>query len=274
MIPLKQALQATAWRLLKIIGRRRGLHYPSNIAKAPLIERLLPRLRDPDDLAATLAGLDPDPARCLLDLRRAGGHLPEPLLTRRYGPWRATRALLAAHRRQTGLSPLEILHLSGLIFRNKTLTPPTIFIPTDLPAVSRPSSVVGRPSSVVRRPSSVVGRPSSVVSGSSSGATDNEQQTTDKEQRTTAKPNLPISPSPHPPISPSPNLPPFHYLCHDLTLLLALLHTQTIRPLHGRQSGLAVPPPFFDGPTVVIISAPLKAGLATAGADIRLGQGG
>ena len=71
MSTLREAVEATSWRCLLVIGRRRGLHFSSNILKTDLVDRLIHTLSDPDNLSTALANL-PEPERhALADLLAA-----------------------------------------------------------------------------------------------------------------------------------------------------------------------------------------------------------
>lgn len=54
MILLREALTRCSWRLLLVIGRRRGLRLSSNAPKAELIDRLDRALVEPANLVTAL----------------------------------------------------------------------------------------------------------------------------------------------------------------------------------------------------------------------------
>ncbi len=118
MLPsLRQALASTSWRLLKIIGRQRGLSYPSNIGKAELVDRLEPVLPDPTSLKAVLGGLSEMEHQALATLSTAGGRLPRHQLDRRFGSLAGGGELLQkVSSSLEALSALERLVIKGLLF--------------------------------------------------------------------------------------------------------------------------------------------------------------
>lgn len=134
MTTLHQALQQTSWRLLKIIGRERGLQFKSNIHKADLINRLHPRLLDPHPLARALTALTDLDRRALADIQTTGGRQALRHLRPRYGDLPRRSAALI-QRLQTAqpdppLSPLERLLKNGLIFFDPARA--DLYIPFDL----------------------------------------------------------------------------------------------------------------------------------------------
>jgi hypothetical protein len=138
MTPLAQALRQTSWRFLRLVGRLRGLHFPSNIPKAELVGRLLVRLTDPAEVRLTWQSL-PEPARqALADLGLAGGRLAQRHLQLTYGALRDAPELVRLYQ-QTGpplpeaggpFSPLEQLCLLGFMFQDRRTE--QLFIPAEV----------------------------------------------------------------------------------------------------------------------------------------------
>lgn len=131
MTSLRETLEATSWRLLKLIGRQRGLRFGSNIHKADLIERIEANLAEPANLGRALDSLPEPERRALDDLLLAGGRLPRRYLESRYG---APAAGLIVARRPGNdlmkLSSLERLVISGFVFQDRISS--ELFIPEEL----------------------------------------------------------------------------------------------------------------------------------------------
>lgn len=135
-LPLSRALAGTSWRLLAQIGRRNGLHFPSNIPKADLLARLTETLSGPAHLARVWATLPPPEQRLVTDILRAGGQLSVFALRPEYGPFRSAAHILRLAsatplpHNAPPLSPAERLLLRGLLYHH----PPTgrLFIPAPL----------------------------------------------------------------------------------------------------------------------------------------------
>ena len=113
MTSLREALQVTAWRRLRAIGRRRRLRLSSSSLKADLVERLAPALLDPTSLNAALSQLSESERRLLDDLLMGGGRLPLRYLRARHG---GLPPLTAGG---GGAGPLEGLRALGLIFHDR-----------------------------------------------------------------------------------------------------------------------------------------------------------
>ncbi len=130
MTTLVEALTLTPWRLLAVIGRRRGVRFSSNVAKADLIDRLAQPLLEPYNLAAALRGLD-EAERAALDVVLAGGgRLPLRHLRPRYGELRPAGWLYRHRHGDALLSPLERLCTLGLLFYERATG--DLFVPDDL----------------------------------------------------------------------------------------------------------------------------------------------
>jgi hypothetical protein len=138
MITLRAALQATSWRLLIFIARRRGLSLSSKTRKADLISQLTQLLPDPANLANALAALSPAQRQALDDLLIARGRLPLRHLHSRHGNLSVPADLTLAQ--TPGAAPLERLRGLGLIFHDRASD--EIFIPTDLiPLLPQPDTL-------------------------------------------------------------------------------------------------------------------------------------
>lgn len=116
---LRSLLETTAYPLLALMGRLRGLQIARNLPKAELVTLLLAAFSDLTALAALLDRLAPAERAVLYDLVLAGGRLPRYHLARRHGdfrkfrPWRAD---CPARPWENPASPTERLYLWGLIF--------------------------------------------------------------------------------------------------------------------------------------------------------------
>jgi len=219
MTTLQEALQASSWRLLLIIGRQRGLGLDANLSKPDLIDKIIPVLLDLANLNRLLPHLSPLARQALADLQQAGGQVPARYLRQQYGQLRPMSHLVQQYRQLpapvdlAAFAPLEQLCLVGLTFLARTTD--ELFIPLEVRAYLK-DEPAGRMNdeSGINSPD-----PSFILHRSS----------------------FPLLPS------------PADLLCHDLTCLLALLQRDDVLPLHQRW----LPPAFLKRWGQLCLAPPL-----------------
>jgi hypothetical protein len=148
MTTLHNLLEATSYRLLRVIARQRGVAVPHNCPRNELVALAERALSDPERLQAALDRLSPAERAVLKDLRLAGGRLPRYHVTRRHGdlrryrPWRGDAP---SRPWEEPRSPTERVYFLGLVFWDDDTR--DLVIPEDLlalyPAPQRLTTVEG-----------------------------------------------------------------------------------------------------------------------------------
>jgi hypothetical protein len=143
MSTLRQLLEATPYRMLRVIARRRGVTVPHNCARDGVVDLLTQALADPARLRVVLADLSTAEQALLGDLAAVGGRLPRYHVARRHGdvrPYRPWRPEAPERPWEAPQSPTERLYYLGLIFWDRDtddLAAPSDLLPL-LPAPSHP----------------------------------------------------------------------------------------------------------------------------------------